>query len=141
MSIRFQDLSLNNSFLFAVALEDPETCKLIVQLIIGKKLREMKVRAEHSILFSSDFRSVRLDVYAEDDAEVSYNLEMQNTDEKNLAKRSRFYQAEMDVTSLKPGEDFSKLKPCYIIFICTFDPFGKGLYRYVFEPYCKDAEL
>ena len=47
-----------------------------------------------------------------------------------------FHQAEMDVTSLLPGEDFSKLRTGYVIFICTFDPFGKGLYRYTFENRC-----
>ena len=47
----------------------------------------------------------------------------------------------MDITSLKPGEDFNDLRPCFIIFICTFDPFGKGLYRYTFENKCLETEL
>ena len=45
----------------------------------------------------------------------------------------------MDVTSLKPGEDYNQLKSSYIIFICSFDPFGEGRYQYVFEEYCRDA--
>ncbi|MDO4547730.1 MAG: Rpn family recombination-promoting nuclease/putative transposase, partial [Clostridia bacterium] len=28
------------------------------------------------------------------------------------------------------------LKPCYVIFICTFDPFEDNLYRYSFENLC-----
>ena len=34
-----------------------------------------------------------------------------------------------------------QLKPCYIIFICSFDPFGKGRCQYVFEEYCKEADI
>ena len=60
-------------------------------------------------------------------------MEAQNKNEGNLPKRSRYHQAEMDVSSLKPGQDFNDLKPGYVIFICTFDPFGKKLYRYTFE--------
>lgn len=80
-------------------------------------------------------------MYAEDEFRVFYDLEMQNKEENSLAKRSRYYQAEMDVSSFKPGEDFHQLRPSCIIFICTFDPFGKGAYRYVFEKYCKEEGI
>ena len=66
---------------------------------------------------------------------------MQNKNENNLPKRSRYYQSELDVTSLKPGETYNDLKPNYIIFICTFDPFGKGLYRYTFENRCLETDM
>ena len=80
-------------------------------------------------------------MYASDEEEVSYDVEMQNDDTKNLPKRCRYYQAELDVTSLRPGEDYQQLKPGYIIFICSFDPFGKGRCQYVFEEYCKEADI
>lgn len=138
MGRTFQELDLSNAFLFAAALEDPETCRLILEIILGFPIAHVKVRAEHSMLFSSDFRSIRLDIYASDDLEVEYNIEMQNENEGNLAKRSRFHQAEMDVLSLKPGEDFNDLPPGYVVFICAFDPFGAGLYRYTFENICTE---
>lgn len=141
MGKQFKDLDLSNAFLFAAALADEQTCQLVLEIILGRKIPKLNVHAEHTILYHSEFRSVRLDVYAEDEFRVSYDLEMQNQDEKNLAKRSRYYQAEMDVSSLKPGEDFNELRPSCIIYICTFDPFGKGLYQYVFEEYCKEAGL
>ena len=141
MGKKFQDLDLSNAYLFAAALEDEETCGLVLEIILGIKVPKVKVQAEHSILVSSDFRSVRLDVYATDEMQVHYNMEMQNKDYKNLAKRSRYHQAEMDVSSLKPGEDFSALKPSYVIFICTFDPFDRGLYRYTFEEQCQEEDF
>ena len=117
MSKSFQELDLCNSFLFAVALEDPETCQLILEIILGQSISDVVVHTEHNIMLNSDFKSVRLDVYAKDGFQVNYNLESQNDDEKNLPKRSRYYQAELDVSSLKPGEDYNKLEPSYIIFI------------------------
>ncbi|MCM1160184.1 MAG: Rpn family recombination-promoting nuclease/putative transposase [Roseburia sp.] len=141
MKKTFQQLNLSNAFLFAAALEDSETCRLVLEIILGTRLPKVKVHAEHSILVNSDFRSIRLDIYASDEAQVSYNIEAQNDDKKNLAKRSRYHQAEMDVASLKPGDDFNDLKPSYVIFICTFDPFGKGLYRYTFEERCMECDM
>ena len=129
MGKSFQELDLSNAFLFAAALEDSETCRLVLEIILGVKLPAVKVHAEHSILVSSEVRSVRLDIYANDELEVNYNVEAQNQNEGNLPKRSRYHQAEMDVSLLKPGQDFNDLKPSYVIFICTFDPFGRKLYR------------
>lgn len=137
----FKELDLSNAFLFAAALEDEETCQQVLEIILGFPVSKVKVRAEHTLLFSSDFRSIRLDIYASDEMQVMYNIEMQNSDEKNIAKRSRYHQAEMDVMSLKPGEDFNDLKPSYVVFICTFDPFGYGLYRYTFEQKCLERNM
>jgi len=138
---QFKDLDLSNAFLFAAALEDEETCRLVLECILGTAVGKVKVKAERNILFSSDFRCVQLDIFASDELNVSYNLEMQNEDEKNLPQRSRYHQAEIDLSSLKPGQDFKELKPSVIIFICNFDPFGRGLYCYTFEPRCLEEDF
>ncbi|MCM1564165.1 MAG: Rpn family recombination-promoting nuclease/putative transposase, partial [Clostridium sp.] len=91
--------------------------------------------------FHSDYRSIRLDLYAADAEGSRYNVEMQGENEGNLPLRSRFHQAELDATSLLPGEEFAELGPGYVIFICTFDPFGKGLYRYTFENRCLETDM
>lgn len=133
---KFQELNLNDAFLFAAALEDPETCRLVLELLLGRPVGPVKVRAERSMLYSKDFRYVRLDVFASDEVDVAYNLEMQNAHKSELPKRSLFHQAEMDVTALLPGQDFRELAPSYVIFICTYDPFSSGYYRYTFEERC-----
>ena len=141
MAITFQELNLNNAFLFSEVLRDSENCKMILEIILGRVLPDITVNVEHSIMFSSDTRCLRLDVFATDTVEVEYNMEMQNYDRSKLPKRSRFHLAALDVTSLKPGEGFEELKPVYVIFICTFDPFDKGLYQYTFEPRCKESDF
>ena len=136
MSKKFQQLNLSNAYLFSAALQDSDTCRLVLEIILGKEIKNLEVQAEHSILVSSDFRSIRLDIFAKDEFNVRYNIESQNYNKHNLAKRSRYHQAEMDKSSLKPKEDFNNLKPSYIIFICNYDPFNRNLYRYTFEHRC-----
>ncbi len=67
MNKPFQDLDLKNSFLFSAALADEETCRLVLEIIMGQKLPRMRVHTEHAILLNSDFRSVRFDIYADDE--------------------------------------------------------------------------
>ena len=141
-SAKFQELNLNNAFLFPAALEDPETCRLVLECITDETVGELKVKAEYTKLYNSEFKYIRLDVYAKDVVtEVSYDLEMQNKDEYNLPLRSRYYQAQIDVTNLKSGEEYKDLKPLYVIFICNFDPFDKEFYRYTFSMQCEEGNF
>ena len=119
----FQTLNLTNAYLFAAALQDEEICRNVLEIALNRKITAVRSHAA-------------LDAEA-----VSYDVEMQNDFGRDLPRRCRYYQAELDVSSLKPGEDYKELKPSYIIFICAFDPFGKGRYQYVFEEYCKEAGL
>jgi len=80
-------------------------------------------------------KSVRLDIYL-DDGNVAYNVEMQTVNLQYLVKRARIYQAQIDLSLLRKGESYDKLKPAYVIFICTFDPFGKGQSQYTFKNLC-----
>lgn len=73
----WKDLNLSNAFLFSAALEDPETCKLVLELILEESVGTVNVKAERSILFSSDFRCVRLDIFASNEFNIGYNMEMQ----------------------------------------------------------------
>ncbi|MEG2699657.1 MAG: hypothetical protein RSF83_00210 [Hungatella sp.] len=58
----FKDLDLSNAFLFAAALEDEETCRLVLEVILGEPIRSIKVKSERSVLFSSDFRCIYLHI-------------------------------------------------------------------------------
>ena len=40
---------------------------------------------------------------------------------------------------LLAGEDYAELPNTYVIFICDFDPFGKGKYRYTFRARCEES--
>lgn len=71
-----------------------------------------------------------------------YDTEAQkkNKGRKSTCRRSRFYQALVDVNLMKPGEDdFRKLNDTYIIFICPFDLFGHKKYKYTFRMKCDEV--
>ena len=72
----FQDLNLNNAILFSAALEDNETCRLILECILDCDITSLVVHTEHNILFSSDFKYIRLDVFGKDQLNITYDLEM-----------------------------------------------------------------
>ncbi len=55
-----------------------------------------------------------------------YNIEIQATKFKYLAKRMRYYQGLIDLNIIDKGEEYSSLKKSFVIFICTYDPFGGG---------------
>lgn len=76
-----------------------------------------------------------------DDVDSVYDAEAQkkNKGKRATCRRSRAYQAYIDVNLLEPGEtDFGKLKDTYVIFICPFDLFGYKKYRYTFHMTCDE---
>ncbi len=136
-----EELNLTNGVLFVSTMEDEELCKEALETMLERKIGKVTVHVEHTLFYRPALRSVRLDVYATDEAGEEFDVEMQCGDKAKLPKRSRLYQAEMDVSALKRGSDFEELTPSYVIFICDFDPFDKGLYRYTFENRCVEADF
>ena len=104
----------------------------------------MNVKVNDIVRFLNDVgggRVSRIDgknVYVEDEAGTVYNVEIQTTDKKNLPKRMRYYQGLIDLHILEKGEDYAALRKSFVIFICTYDPFGKGRYAYTFENRCRE---
>ena len=142
----YEELTFTNSFIFSkVMTNNPEICKELTEVILGIRVREI-VKApgrEFPIEITEDGKGVRFDVMFEDDDSV-YDIEMQSYIDMDLPKRSRYYQSMSDLYQLERGASYSELKKTYIIFICTFDPFGAGLPKYTFTSVCgenKDLQL
>ena len=55
-----------------------------------------------------------------------------------LGQRTRYYQSMMDTSILKKRQDYWELPDNYIIFVCTFDPFGEKRKYYTFNNMCKE---
>lgn len=110
--------------------------------VSSKKGEPLKLDIQKSLNEAFNRRTVRLDVYIDDGKSV-YNLEMQTTRHAGLAKRARLYQAHMDINQLQRGQFYTRLRPSFVIFICTFDPFDEGRYLYSFRNVCREtgAEL
>ena len=58
-------------------------------------------KTQQTIDITVDAKSVRLDVYVEDEQNMVCNIEMQITLNKNPPKRSRYYQGMMEYMTLE----------------------------------------
>lgn len=73
--------------------------------------------------------------------EGHYNVEMQVAQRPGLKRRSRYYHSQIDMDLLVSGTDYELLPDTYVIFLCDFDPFEEGRYRYSFEERCQESPL
>ena len=80
-------------------------------------------------------RSLKIDVFAEDESGKLYNIEVQNSDEGTEPQRARFHGAVIDAHSLERGQKFKELPECYVIFITRNDVLGFGDMLYRIERY------
>ncbi len=108
----FEELEFKDDFMFGVIMRNPKYCKPFLEMILGIKISDIKYP------------------------------KTQETINKNLPKRARYYQGMIDLNILEKGEDYKNLKRSFVIFICTFDLFGKGRHIYTFENRCiQDYEI
>ena len=139
----WEELTIQDNFLFQKVMRNKRLCQYLIEKILQIKIADITYPdTEKAIDIRLDSKSVRLDVYVQDDTGRVFNIEMQCTDEQDsgLAKRTRYYQAMIDMDMLKKGEVYNKLRPSYIIFICTFDAFDAGLPMYTFRNRCIETE-
>ena len=134
-----QDLTIADDFMFGAVMRDPKLCKPLLEEILNIKIKRLEYPERQKVLDERyDSKSVRLDIYVEDDEKTVYNIEMQATDKTNLPKRMRYYQGMIDLNILNKGTDYEELNKSFVIFICTFDPFEQNRYIYTFQNICRE---
>lgn len=142
--IPFSKLSIKHDFMFKKVIRSKRICKHLLEEVLQTKIADISYpETEKTIEPAYDSRGIRLDVTVDDDKNTHYNLEMQVKNIKNpdtgiyvLPKRTRYYQAMIDIESLQKGQDYDLLPPTFIIFICVFDFFNEGNYIYTFKKRC-----
>ncbi len=135
-----EELNLTDRFLFAETMDEPEAYEAMVSILLENEIELLeRAQTEKELRVSPELRAVRLDVVGMDKDGQVYFTEIQKTDTKNLEKRSRYYQAQLDVSLLEPGcSNFNDLNDSCMILVAPFDLFGYGLYRYTFVGQCKE---
>ena len=138
--VKWESLTIQNRFLFAKVMGQKENCLPLLQRLFPElQITDIRyVEAEKTVEGAIDSKAVRLDVYVRDSRERAFTLEMQVYDEKNLPMRSRYYSSMMDEDLLSTGQEYDEILPAYVIFICPFDLFGRGLHRYTFRNFCQE---
>lgn len=134
------NIPIIDDILFTTVISNEEIAKSLLESILNVTVTKItRIERESQRSEVSNLRGVRFDVYIEDD-KTAYDIEIQTSNNSDLPKRTRFYQAKNDIHMLRKGEKhFSKLKKSYIIFICTFHPFEDSNTNeciYTFENIC-----
>ncbi len=135
-----RELNLIDDFLFDVTTVDLESCKIIIELSLGIKIKEIQWKENQRVIHNlPGKRGVRLDFLVIDIDGNIFDVEMQKRNRGHIPKRTRFYQGLLDAPLLESGEEgFDKLNQSYIIVICGFDLFGHKKYRYTFKNMCQE---
>ena len=134
-----EELTIVDDFMFGAVMRDPRLCKPLLELVLDIKIRKIEYpELQKSLNERYGSKSIRLDVYVEDEAGTVYDVEIQTEAKKGLPKRTRYYQGVIDLHILEKGEDYTALRKSFVIFICTYDPFGKDRCVYTFENRCRE---
>lgn len=132
-----QELNLEDDFLFAKVMSDKEICKEFLEKLLEIRIEKIEMPVNQKVIdLLLDCKGIRLDIYVKDKNNTVYNIEMQRGDNKNLGKRMRYYQGNIDIDFIEKGQDYKELPKSYVIFICTFDYFKFGRHKYTFENVC-----
>ena len=131
-----EELTFTDDFMFGTIMKNKEICKGVLERLLHIKVGKIEYPSlQKTIAPFYESKGIRLDVYVSDPDRV-FDIEIQTSIPLFLSKRTRYYQSLMDVDNLLRGQNYAELKDSYIIFICTQDPFGKGLPVYEFRNIC-----
>ena len=130
------ELSFTDDFMFGTVMKNKVICKGVLERLLHIKVGNIEYPSlQKTMAPFYESKGIRLDVYVADSDRV-FDIEIQTSIPPELPKRTRYYQSLMDVDNLLRGQSYAELKESYVIFICTQDPFGKGLPVYEFRNIC-----
>ncbi len=137
----YESLQFTDDFIFSKVMQNnPDLCKELTEMILGRKIAGIvQIQHQKPIEITANGKGVRFDIYLTDETDTIYDIEMQTAVFRNLPKRSRYYQGMIDLNVLERGAEYSELRNCFIIFICTKNPFPDiGLHKYTFQNTCME---
>ena len=133
---KWEDLDITDDFIFSRVMRNKKLCRTLLEMILKVKIGKIKfLTSHHAIRVEPNTKGIIMDVYLKDENRV-INVEMQTSNQGDLARRSRYYQAAADIDTTPKGSEYEDLKENVVIFICTFDPFHRGKAIYSFSNYC-----
>ncbi|MBQ9630261.1 MAG: Rpn family recombination-promoting nuclease/putative transposase [Treponema sp.] len=129
----WQNLTIADDFIFCKVFQDTELCREMLEILLDIKIDHVEYPESQKEFKSGIFsKGIRLDVFVQDSTRV-FDVEIQTAKQGDLALRTRYYHSAMDTGLLQSGQYYTELKESYVIFLCMFDPIGKGLPLYNFR--------
>ena len=139
MQKRFDDLTITDDYMFCAVMQDKSICTTVLNMILADSIGPISDISYQKTFDQVGYaKSIRLDVWVTGSDGSVYDVEMQTTNKQDLAKRLRYYQSVIDVSSLEKGGHYTDLPNSFIIFFCPFDYPSKGLPVYTFKTICSE---
>ena len=134
----FDELTFQDNFIFQKVMLKKHICKAVLERLLDISIKDIVyIHEEKNLDVRWDTKSVRLDVFVNDDKGTVFNIEMQTSkDMEELVKRTRFYQSILDMYHIQKGQKYTTLNDSYVIFICTFPVFTGNRHKYTFKNVC-----
>lgn len=122
----FLNPSITNDAVFSRVMSKKKNCLRLLQGILPKlNLTSIaEIQTQKQITLKMLRKGVRFDVWAKGNNGDNFDIEMQTTPTPALLKRALFYSGRMNDEALMQGQHYKDVKDSYVIFLCTFDPFG-----------------
>ena len=133
-----QELTILDGFMFGAVMTDKSICQELLERILGFPIGHLDIIPEKNLSYHPEYKGIRLDIYAKDENNTHYDVEMQ-VRSTPVEKRSRYYHSQMDMELLMSGMSYDKLPESYVIFIMNYDPFHQGKYRYSIHSQCTEC--
>ncbi len=139
-----EDMDVIDNFLFTEMAYNEETgsevCRMILEPVLKRRIGEVSFTAQKTVPgISETGHGIRMDAFLTEsddgtgitDAGV-YDIEPDRNESKKkvLPKRVRYYGDLIDVQLLNAGVDYDALPKLVIIFILSYDPFGRNAMYY-----------
>ena len=135
-----EELTFTDDFMFTKVMKNKSICKGLLERLLGIKISKIEYpEIQKNLTPFYESKGIRLDVYVDDGNRV-FDIEIQTYIPESIGKRLRYYQSILDMDCLQRGAVYTELKESYIIFICTFDPFGFSLPIYTFKNTCQEKK-
>ncbi|MBR1661167.1 MAG: Rpn family recombination-promoting nuclease/putative transposase [Acidaminococcaceae bacterium] len=154
--IDWDSMTFANNYVFLEVMNNKRRCQFLIEKVLHIPIKKvLHIAAErHTSSPRLISKSIRLDVYVETLDGIVIDIEMQVTgkgstvykdkDDTQVARelplRTRYYQSLISMDMLRRGMDYPELRKSYVVFICTFDPYGKGLPVYHFTYRCREDD-
>ena len=101
-----QDLTIKDNFMFGAVMSVEENCIGFLELVLGIEIERIVISKEKSIVYHPEYKGVRLDIYARDENNTRYDVEMQVKSGDALGKRARYYHSQMNMECLASGVEY-----------------------------------
>ena len=114
LATKFANLTIQSDFIFKKVMSRKRICKHLLEELLQIEIADINyLEAEKTLEPEYTSRGIHLDIIVADDKNTHYNLEMQVKNNKNpdtdtyvLPKRSRYYQALLDIDLLQKGQPY-----------------------------------